>query len=454
MRSRRRILFVVPTVVGREMSAVGMRHYEMARALSTEFDTSLAVSRLDGDLLPDVPVQEIGRESHLLRMVEDSDVVVVQGDLFRRYPGLRPPKVPLVVDMTSPTLLEELEHRKAGGREAGEEGMGREAAEYDGHLWMVRHLLRTGDFFLCGSERQRDLLLGMLLAQGRLNPQTYREDPAFEGLAAVVPNGVCREGPETSSPSLRDRFPSIRRGDVLLYWGGGLWDWLDPEILIDALAEVGKRRDGVKLVFSGTRHPDDEVSVTGIAGRAMEKAREAGMLGKTVFFVPWVPYRDRGGFLVDADIGVSAHGASMEARFAVRTRIMDYLWAGLPIITTDGDEAAEIVRREGLGEVVAPGDVSGWVEAILGLAGNVRRRRSCGRKSKAVGEGHLWEGAVAPLAEFCRNPRRAADRLSSSDGGGRLGGMLRRHGRKALALASERKFSDILRGVRWRWARR
>ncbi len=57
----------------------------------------------------------------------------------------------------------------------------------------------------------------------------------------------------------------------------------------------------------------------------------SGALGTSVFFNPdWVAYEDRGDYLLEADAGVSTHFAHIETEFAFRTRILDYLWAGLP----------------------------------------------------------------------------------------------------------------------------
>jgi hypothetical protein len=39
--------------------------------------------------------------------------------------------------------------------------------------------------------------------------------------------------------------------------------------------------------------------------------------------------------LREADIGVSLHREDVETRYSFRTRVLDYLWAGLPIITTE-----------------------------------------------------------------------------------------------------------------------
>ena len=39
-------------------------------------------------------------------------------------------------------------------------------------IQFTNRLLQSGDFFICGNERQRDFWLGMLAANGRLTPHT------------------------------------------------------------------------------------------------------------------------------------------------------------------------------------------------------------------------------------------------------------------------------------------
>ena len=99
--------------------------------------------------------------------------------------------------------------------------------------------------------------------------------------------------------------------------------------------------------------------------RAIELAHSLDMLDRTVFFVEgWVPYADLGSYLLEADVGVAAHADDLETRFAFRTRLLDCIWAGLPIVTTGGDTLSEVVRDRGLGRVVAPGDVEAYAAAL------------------------------------------------------------------------------------------
>ena len=147
-----------------------------------------------------------------------------------------------------------------------------------------------------------------------------------------------------------------------------------------------------------------------IAWETQELARDLGLTGSHVFFNEgWVPYDERADYLLDADLGVSTHFQHEETAFSFRTRILDYLWASLPIVATDGDTFGTLIRAHGLGRVVPAQDVdalAGALEEMLydeAAAGEVRAN------VRAFAAGYLWSQVLRPLVEFCRLPRRAPD---------------------------------------------
>lgn len=92
-----------------------------------------------------------------------------------------------------------------------------------------------------------------------------------------------------------------------------------------------------------------------MATEARRLAGELGLVGSHVFFNEgWVPYDKRQSYLLEADLGVSTHLDHLETAFSFRTRILDYIWASLPIVTTEGDALADLVTGEGLGSSVPP----------------------------------------------------------------------------------------------------
>ena len=274
----------------------------------------------------------------LRRLVEAAAAVVIQGDVLGLHPWLVEEDVPLVVDAYDPYHLEQLEQaRPLGPRQ-------RRAVVRD----CVRSLniqLARADLVLCASPRQRSLWIGHLAALGRVNPLTYDRAPDLSALVAVVPFGVASESPPARDRSVLTRvFPGIGDDDLVLIWGGGLYEWFDPELLVRAVARVLPELRHVRLVFLGTRHP--VAGVRSAHASAREAAAETGTLDRAVFFHEgWVPYDERGCWLRAADVGVSTHRAHVETEFAFRTRLLDYLWCGLPVVSTGGDDLADQRRR-------------------------------------------------------------------------------------------------------------
>ena len=403
------VLLVCGDPVGATMAGPGVRCWEMARALARAgLPVVLAAPNADLPAGDGFRVECHGeRPERLIALARQAGVVVVQGFLLHKVPALRTLGRPLVVDLYDPFTLENLVY-------FGRERLPFREAIHGEHLAVLNDQLRAGDFFLCASERQRDYWLGMLAANNRLNPRTYDADPTLRALIDVVPYGLPAEPPRANGPVLKGVLPGIGPDDRVLLWGGGLWDWFDPLTLLRALARVVAVRPEVRLVFLGTRHPNAALPEMAMPQRARALAEELGLAGRAVFFLDWVPYAERGAYLLEADLGVSLHPDGVETRYAFRSRLLDCLWAGLPLVCTGGDALAEQVAAEGLGRVVAPGDEDAVVAALLALLDEPDLRARLAPRFARVAAGFTWDRAVAPLAAYCRAPRRAPDHAAEA----------------------------------------
>jgi hypothetical protein len=403
--SRSGVVLVTPEPVAERMAGPAIRALELARALARDgrsgavsLASLAAVDRQD----PLVDVVAAADAAQLRRIVSGAAVVVVQGDVLGLHPWLADEPMPIVVDAYDPYHLEQLEQARPLGETR------RRAVVRD----CVRSLntqLARADLVLTASARQRALWLGHLAALGRVNPLTYDLAPDMSRLLAVVPFGV----PETPAPPrdrsvLRQAFPSLTDDDVVLLWGGGVYEWFDPELLVRAVARVLPAVPQVRLIFLGTRHPVPGVrSATSAARHA---AVETGVLDRAVFFHDgWVPYDERGRWLSASDIGVSTHKDHVETEFSFRTRLLDYLWCGLPVISTGGDDLAERVAGSGAGVTVPAGDLDALAAAVERAVGDPQWRIAAGTASSALGRSFGWDAVAAPLADFCAAPVRAPD---------------------------------------------
>jgi glycosyltransferase involved in cell wall biosynthesis len=206
-------------------------------------------------------------------------------------------------------------------------------------------------------------------------------------------------------------WPGVGREDKVILWGGGLWEWLDPITAIRAMARVQELRPDVKMVFPGTRHPNHAaIPLMPVAQRAVQVAEEFGLANRCVFFGDWVPYEEWPDYLCESDVAISLHLDTVETRLAFRSRVLDYIWAGLPMVLTTGDATSELIERYGLGETVDYEDVEMVSRALLRLL-DVPREALAAAFDQAR-QALTWERAAGPLVAFCRNPQRAADRVA------------------------------------------
>ena len=405
--ARRRILVATGDTLAARIAGPAIRAWNIARALSAEHEVRLVTTASCDLTNPAFEISHVGQ----LEIVEQerwADVIIFQGFLMHEHPVLRNSKKVVVVDIYDPFHLEQLEQ----ARDLGE---ARRRDVVQSSTAVLNEQILRGDFFMCASEKQRDFWLGQMAALGRINPAVYDQDETLGSLISVVPFGVGDNPPVATKPMVKGVIPGIAKEDKVVLWGGGIYNWFDPLTLIRAIAEVKKTVPEVRLLFMGVKHPNPAVPEMRMASAARGLAKKLGLLGhEVIFHEEWVPYDERQNFLLESDIGVSTHLDHVETAFSFRTRMLDYMWASLPIVCSDGDSLARLVRERDMGAVVAPGDVEGLARELVVLLTDQDRIRTVRANVATVAPEYVWSLALDPLVQFCRNPHRAADLVGSN----------------------------------------
>jgi len=401
--SRPRVLVVAGERLGGRMAGPAIRALELARALSAECAVTVAappgsaLEGVDAALVLAGPTEQRA----LLAVARAHDVVLVQQAPPQLLLALAREPVRIVADLYTPLVLEALEAVR--GQPPG-------AARRVQRLAARQTLatLAAADLVLCASERQRDLWLGAMAVSGLLDLDAYAGDPSLRALVAVVPFGVPAGAPQRgTAPVLKGVRPGIAADHRVLLWGGGIWRWLDALTPIRAVERLRAHRDDVHLVFLGAARPSAvPADVPSAAAAAIACARERGLLDRSVHVLDgWVPYAERGRWLAEADVGVTAHHDHVETRFAFRTRILDYLWAGLPVVGTTGDALTDRLEAG-----VGAGDDIAFAAALEQVLDAGPERDAARARSRALATELAWERSAAPLLAFCRGhaerPRR------------------------------------------------
>ncbi|GAB4279007.1 MAG: glycosyltransferase [Candidatus Promineifilaceae bacterium] len=394
------LLIICPDAVHSSMGGVGIRYWELAHQLADNAQVTLAIPNktdLTAEQFQLVQYEE-GHEETLRPFAQQADIILLSGFTAYHHPFLKQLPASKIIDLYDPMILENLERFST-----------RPMAERQGlhqvGVATFNDLFQMGDFFICASEKQRDYWLGALTAANRVNPAVYDADPTLRQLIDLVPFGIPAKPPTPTQPVLKGVRPGIAPTDKVILWGGGLWDWLDPLTVIEAMPDVLTAVPQARLFFLGIRHPNPAVPPSRMAQQAVALAEQMGLRDTAVFFNDWTPYEERVNYLCEADIGVSLHGDHIETRFAVRTRLMDYLWAELPMVVGGGDVLSDLVRQHGLGVVVAAGDKTAVTDALITLLQNPVDPAAF----EAVKRPFYWPEVAKPLQNYVKRPWRNVD---------------------------------------------
>lgn len=371
-----RVMLVCPEPLGHGQPAgVGIRFLEIARILRRDGHAIVVHS-------PDAGAVEGCRSAgtdlpSLLAGSESNDVAVVQGHVANDFFDAARP-IPVVVDLYDPFIIENLHYHRERGQEV---------FRHD-HATLASSIAR-GDFFLCASEAQRFFYLGLLLAAGRVNPLLFESDPRFETLLALAPFGV---GPARDVVARTERAP-----DILF---GGIYDWYDPVAAIETVAIVRESIPAATLTF--TRHPNPGITPQGELAAAMAHVRKKGY--DFVSFVPWTPYEQRAEFFERFALALLTFPRSIETDLSMRTRVYDYLWCGLPVVTSPSPGIDGLLSRYGCGSVLPVASPAAFAAEIVALLGNGDRYDAMLQGTRRFVRDHQWEETLAPLREFCLHP--------------------------------------------------
>ena len=363
-----KVVVSTPDVVGERMAGPGIRAKHFAEELSQHFETTLIAK-----------VEDVGRAlspSHVLprgtaearEAIRAADVVVTQTarDLKHVRRGQR-----VVADLFDPVVIE---LRELYGNFPSMRQRVHVAAEWGRLLW----LLRRADALIAATNKQLDF---------------YKKLQSADTDWLVIPFGAEQTPPTTDTPQ-----------PTTLVWGGGLWEWLDPALAVDAVVALNREGLACDLLFMGRTRPNRD-----LIDRRREDRFEQLLArgGAYVSAMEWVPYRERLSWLRRGKATMMLHRPTAEAVYSIRTRLFDAIAAAIPVIATAEGFAAELVAAEGLGIVVPPSDVRAVMQAVRRLLQDDAFHASCVTNLERIRPRFAWDVVTRPLIEQLRQWERS-----------------------------------------------
>ncbi|HLN58760.1 MAG TPA: glycosyltransferase [Thermoanaerobaculia bacterium] len=369
---------------------MGIRALELARALRGEFDVRLLVANdlaeaasATGDL-PIVAAPPGG----LAAAAVNADAAVVSGHAANWW-FHQVPDVPVAADLYDPFFIENLHYAST---------LGEGPAAHDRAT--LELALDRADFFLCASAEQRLFYAGALYARGRIGPSNFPADPTLSGLLAAVPFGVPAEPASGDRAAGRRLLGVTPEGPLALF--GGIYDWYEPDLLLEAWPGVLRRCADAKLVFF--ENPNPQTTPQRVYARARQRAREIDPQGKSILFSPWLPYTARADLYAAVDLLVSISSEGLERDLAFRTRLLDAAWGGVPSISVAGGPLARQLEDAGAGRRVAR-TAPALAEAVVQMLTDSVERLKAADSARRFAAARAWPAVAAPLAAWCRDAR-------------------------------------------------
>jgi glycosyltransferase involved in cell wall biosynthesis len=227
----------------------------------------------------------------------------------------------------------------------------------------------------------------------------------------IVPYGIDSNEPVAKRKPIQDLLGTAYGKSWKILWFGAVYPWFNIKKLIDAVHLLNEKHP-TQLIMVGAsnpfnNHPD-----------FVEKAREVRELvtrpefKEIVHTQDWVPFEDRADWYLDCDLIITLNEPGMENGLSWRTRVADYVWAGMPIASNGGDPLTEGLIAQGAAGRLEINDAASLAESIRVIMADEARLKTMKAQMQLYRPTLYWDNVVKPLGEIIERHNLAADRIS------------------------------------------
>ena len=275
---------------------------------------------------------------------------------------------------------------------------------------LLENVYRRGDIDLvldAGSKIQALARADLLLVPAQVQVHHFA---AWATLAGFDP----RELPIAVMPLAMATAPKRRRAKkptLRVVYGGARWPWIDSASALRTAADVVASLTDARLdiaTFEPPRHglefEEDLGTWPAILDELSGREDEGIVLHERQSHSDWQRLIQH-----DATLALDLWEPNPERMLAATTRSVEFLWAGLGIITVRGAAWSDPLIRTGAGWTLAPGDDDGLKSLLKELAADPGQLARASKAATALIEDqHQLLAAGAALLNFCAKPSQPA----------------------------------------------
>ncbi len=281
--------------------------------------------------------------------------------------------------------------------------------EYDGLMSEIPTFnlaLKRGDFFLCANQAQYDFYRGVLAALGRINPKTYGD----MGLR-IVPYGIDSDEPIAREQPIKKLLGHEYPKSWKLLWFGAVYPWFNIDILVNAIQLLNEKHP-TQMIMVGARNPFNGHPDFIKKSNHVEALVSSPGVSHLIHMQEWVPYEERANWYLDCDLIITLNEPGMENGLSWRTRVADYVWAGMPIASNGGDPLTEDLIARGAAGRLDISSTEKLSESIYKLLADEVGLKKMKEQMQAFRPNLYWDKVIKPLGEIIQNHSVAPDRVS------------------------------------------
>lgn len=262
-------------------------------------------------------------------------------------------------------------------------------------------ILREADAYSTCSTPQKFAVVGQLGMVERLN----RETIGYDFVHAILPGAPSKQMEATDAIKLRGK--EVPEDAFIVLWCGGYNVWTDVQTLFWGLSDAMVKDPCIHYVSAGAgvlmENNNSYERLLAMINRSPHKDR-FHMLG-------WQPRNAISGLYQQADVGVNLDASHYETMLGTRTRLVEMMHHGLPVITTLGCELSYIVKNQELGMTFQIGDAQKFSDQIRALAGDKSMQKKLAQRAFTYTNQELSsERTTRPFLEWAEGPTFAPDR--------------------------------------------
>lgn len=187
---------------------------------------------------------------------------------------------------------------------------------------------------------------------------------------SCVPNGVDYK--------MFSEADTNKAKNVIVYIGT-VSDWSGLDIVISSIPFIKKEILDIKLLIIGEGE---------YLNNLKEKSKEIGV-SKYIDFLGKKEYSEIPNLLSKCKIGLALYPKNDLMKYAFTLKLIEYMAAGLPVITTDIGDGAQIIKESNSG-VIADYTIDSFSSAVIELIKNEKLRNSMSKNGKKYAQQFDW----------------------------------------------------------------